>query len=140
MYPRNHLSYVENLMQVSQCRTSVRPPLRVRCPTSTSPCFWSCRETTLTSCIQMMFSLPTEPYELNPVKVRALELFLILHVRPPHNDQSYACAEWTSYLGLPFATICCIVAVSCAAVAIQAATAAAVHESCWHLLGRCAPP
>ena len=91
--------------------------------------------------IQMMFSLPTEPYELNPVKVRALELFLILHVRPPSNDRSYACAEWrNSFLRLPFATICCTIAVSCAAVAIQAAAAAAVHELCWRLLGRHASP
>lgn len=33
----------------------------------------------------MMFSVPTEPYEINPVKVRALELFLILHMDHEQN-------------------------------------------------------
>ena len=33
----------------------------------------------------MMFSVPTEPYEINPIKVRALELFLILHMDHEQN-------------------------------------------------------
>ena len=33
----------------------------------------------------MMFSVPTEPYEINPTKVRALELFLILHMDHEQN-------------------------------------------------------
>ena len=33
----------------------------------------------------MMFSVPSEPYEINPVKVRALELFLILHMDHEQN-------------------------------------------------------
>lgn len=33
----------------------------------------------------MMFSVPSEPYELSPVKVRALELFMILHMDHEQN-------------------------------------------------------
>jgi citrate synthase len=68
MYPRNHLSYVENLMM-------------------------------------MMFSVPTEPYEINPIKVRALELFLILHMDHEQNASTSTVRNAGSSQANPYACI-----------------------------------
>jgi citrate synthase len=68
MYPRNHLSYVENFLM-------------------------------------MMFSVPTEPYELNPVKVRALELFIILHMDHEQNASTSTVRTAGSSQANPYACI-----------------------------------
>ncbi len=49
--------------------------------------FWSvvCTVVSFSWMQMMMFSVPSEPYELNPVKVRALELFMILHMDHEQN-------------------------------------------------------
>jgi len=68
IYPRNHLSYVENFMA-------------------------------------MMFAVPAEPYEISPIKVRALELFLILHMDHEQNASTSTVRTAGSSQANPYAVI-----------------------------------
>jgi citrate synthase len=86
VYPRADLSYAENFVCSAAALACVAGRSLPRRLTSLCPFFSSvCR----TLQLYMMFAKPTEDYVLDPVAVRAIEAFLILHA-----DHEVWCDQW----------------------------------------------
>lgn len=56
--------------------------------------------------LHMMFAVPTEPYEVNPIHAKALNLILILHADHEQNASTSSVRLASSSLANPFASIC----------------------------------